>query len=128
MIHYTRGSKVVIEAVFKDSTGGVAFPTSVHLTVAYPAYTTDQPWPLNGTDLQPTSVISMTTPSTDAATSAASIYGVWRSTWNSAPSGTGIVYWTAVPTTEAVFTPGIAEGKFTLKGGLANPTAVPTTL
>jgi hypothetical protein len=127
MIRYTRGSKVVISTVFKDTSGDVAFPTSVHLTIAYPENSTGNPWPLSGTDLQTTASISMTTPSTDPASSASAIYGVWKTTWNSGASGPGIVYWTAVPTTELLVS-GVNEGRFELRGGLASSRAVASTL
>jgi hypothetical protein len=121
MIHYTRGEKIVIRtSAFKDSTGGVVFPTSVNITIAYPHGSTNSRWPHDGTELQ-TTTFAMTTPST---ASTAALVGQWVTTWNSAISGAGIVYWTAVPST--VY--GISEGKFQLRGGLANPTAVPTTL
>lgn len=125
MIRYTRGSKVTIEAIFYDSTGGIAYPTSVHLTIAYPSGSTSSGgWPMSGDDLETTSGISMTTPST-ASTSA--LIGVWRSTWNSAISGPGVVYWTAVPTTESLGY-GVKEGRFELRGGLASSVAVASTL
>lgn len=117
MIHYTRGEKIVIRtSAFKDSTGGVVYPSSVTLTIAYPS----SGWPHNGTELN-TTTITMTTPTT-ASTS--SVVGQWVTTWNSAVSVAGPVFWTAVPST--VY--GISEGRFQLRGGLANPTAVPSTL
>lgn len=124
MIRYTRGSKVVIQTIFYDSTGGVAFPTSVHLTIAYPAQSTRSQWPHSGDDLATTANISMTTPST---VSTATNVGVWKTTWNSAVSGPGIVYWTAVPTTGSLVS-GVNEGKFELRGGLASSRAVASTL
>jgi hypothetical protein len=125
MIRYTRGSKVVIEALFRDSSGDIAYPTSVHLTVAYPdGSTAVGSWPLSGDALASTSGISMTTPTT--ATTAA-LVGVWRSTWNSGVSGPGIVYWSAVPTTGGLVY-GVQEGKFELRGGLASSIAVASTL
>lgn len=126
MIRYTRGSKVVIHAgPFYDSTGAIAYPTSVHLTIAYPDGTNGSPrWPLSGADLMSTSGISMTTPTT---ASTAELVGVWRSTWNSGVSSPGIVYWSAVPSTDGL-TYGVAEGKFELRGGLASSIAVATTL
>ena len=121
MIRYTRGERIVIRtSAFKNSTGGVVYPSSVILTIAYPHGSTTSRWPHDGTELQ-TTTITMTTPTT-ASTSA--VVGQWVTTWNSAISGAGIVYWTAVPST--VY--GISEGRFQLRGGLANPTAVPTTL
>ena len=121
MIRYTRCERIVIRtSAFKDSTGGVVYPSSVTLTIAYPHGSTTSRWPYDGTELQ-TTTITMTTPTT-ASTSA--VVGQWVTTWNSAISGQGIVYWTAVPST--VY--GISEGRFQLRGGLANPTAVPTTL
>lgn len=125
MIHYIRGSKIPISAVFYDSSGDVAYPSSVSLTIAYPDGSTDVlAWPLSGDELQTTSGIAMTTPTT---ASTAALVGVWRSTWNSAAAGPGIVYWTAVPSTDGLAY-GVKEGKFLLKGGFANPTAVGTTL
>lgn len=125
MIRYTRGSKVTISVgPFKDSSGDVAFPTSVHLTIAYPDYSTSSKWPLGGDDLATTSGISMTTPTT---ASTAALVGVWRSSWNSAVASPGIVYWTAVPSTESL-SYGVVEGKFELRGGLASTRAVASTL
>lgn len=124
MIRYTRGSKVVIETIFYDTSGDITYPTSVHLTIAYPYNSTGCKWPLSGDSLETTANISMTTPTT--ATTAAAV-GVWKTTWNSAISGPGIVYWTAVPTTEALVS-GIREGKFELRGGLASSRAVASTL
>lgn len=124
MIRYTRGSKVVIETIFYDTSGDVTFPTSVHLTIAYPAQSTGGQWPLSGADLETTASISMTTPST--ASTAANV-GVWKTTWNSAVSGPGIVYWSAVPTTGSLVS-GVREGKFELRGGLASSRAVASTL
>jgi hypothetical protein len=122
MIRYTRGSKVVIEALFRDSTGGIAYPSSVHLTIAYPDSADE--WPLSGTALASTSGISMTTPTT---VSTAALVGVWRSTWNSAVSATGVVHWTAVPSTDGLVY-GVKEGRFELRGGLASTIAVTSTL
>lgn len=124
MIRYTRGSKVVIEAIFYDTSGDIAYPTSVHLTIAYPAQSTQGQWPFNGDDLATTANISMTTPTT---ISTAAAVGIWKTTWNSGVSGPGIVYWSAVPTTESLVS-GVAEGKFELRGGLASSRAVASTL
>jgi hypothetical protein len=125
MIRYTRGSKVVIEALFRDSSGDIAYPTSVHLTIAYPEGPTGAAsWPLSGDELASTSGISMTTPTT---VSSAALVGVWRSTWNSGISSPGIVYWSAVPSTDGLVY-GVKEGKFELRGGLASSIAVVSTL
>jgi hypothetical protein len=121
MIHYTRGTKVILRTLFKDTSGDIAYPSSVRITIDYPHGSTSSRWPVDGGELETTNM-AMTTPST-ASTSA--LVGQWVTTWNSAISNTGVVYWTAVP---ADATYGINEGRFLLKGGLANPTAVPTTL
>ena len=125
MIRYTRGSKVVIETIFYNTSGEVTFPTSVHLTIAYPDPSTGGGrWPLSGDELLTTSGISMTTPTT--ASTAARV-GIWTSTWNSAASATGLVYWTAVPTTGSLVS-GVNEGRFELRGGFASTRAVASTL
>lgn len=125
MIRYTRGSKIPISTIFYDSSGDVAYPTSVHLTIAYPDGSTGSGrWPLNGADLVTTSNISMTTPTT---VTTAALVGVWRSTWASGASGPGVVYWTAVPSTDGL-SYGVNEGKFELRGGMASSAAVATTL
>ena len=126
MIRYTRGSKITISAgPFLDSSGDVAYPSSVHLTIAYPDGSTGSGrWPLNGADYATTSNISMTTPTT-ASTDA--LVGVWRSTWASAVSAPGLVYWSAVPSTDGLAY-GVSEGRFELRGGFASSAAVATTL
>jgi hypothetical protein len=124
MIRYTRGSKVVIEAIFYDTSQDIVYPTSVHLTLAYPDPSTACRWPLSGDALLTTSNISMTTPTT---ASTAALVGVWRSTFNSAKSGMGVVYYTAVPSTNGLIY-GVVEGKFELRGGLASSVAVTSTL
>jgi hypothetical protein len=121
MIRYTRGSKVIIRTLFRDTSGDIAYPTTVNITFAYPSGSTSSRWPQDGTEME-TTTITMTTPTT-ASTSA--LVGQWATTWNTAISGTGMVYWTAVPST---LTYGVNEGKFKLVGGLAHPTAVPSTL
>ena len=122
MIRYNRGSRIPIATIFYDSTGGIVYPASVNITIAYADGSTDSRWPLDGTELESTTV-TMTTPTT-ASTDA--LVGQWRTTWDSAVASPGVVYWSAVPSTD-VFT-NINEGKFELRGGLANPIAVPTTL
>ena len=118
MIHYTRGSKIPISAIFHDSSGDIAYPSSVTLTIAYPDGSTDVlAWPLSGDNLQTTAGIAMTTPTT---VTTADLVGVWRSTWNSAASAPGMVYWSAVPSTGGLAY-GVQEGKFLIKGGMANP-------
>jgi hypothetical protein len=124
MIRYTRGSKVVIEAIFYDTSQDIVYPTSVHLTLAYPDPSTSARWPLSGDALLTTSSISMTTPTT---ASTAALVGVWTSTFNSAKSGMGVVHWTAVPSTNGLIY-GVVEGKFELRGGLASSVAVLSTL
>jgi hypothetical protein len=125
MIRYTRGSKVVIEAIFYDTSQDIAYPTSVHLTIAYPDPSTGgYAWPLSGDALLTTSNISMTTPTT---ASTAALVGVWRSTFNSAKSARGVVHWTAVPSTNGLIY-GVVEGKFELRGGPASSLAVLSTL
>jgi hypothetical protein len=121
MIRYTRGSKVVLETIFYDSSGDIAYPSSVAMTIAYPDGSTSSKWPLNGNDYL-TTVVALTTPTT-ASTSA--LVGQWRTTWSSAIANRGIVYWTAVPTD---LTYGVNEGKFELRGGPASSAAVATTL
>lgn len=120
MIRYTRGDQIVIRTLFKDSSGDIAYPSTVRITFAYPEGSTSSRWPHDGTELA-TTTITMTTPST---ASTAALVGQWATTWNSAIASTGIVYWTAVPSTLRF---GINEGKFELRGGLANRTAIPTT-
>jgi hypothetical protein len=120
MIRYTRGTGVVIETIFYDSSQDIVYPTSVHLAITYP--TTG--WPLDGSALATTTGISMTTPST---VSTAANVGVWTSTWNSAVAARGIVYWTAIPTTESLIY-GVKEGKFELRGGPASSYAIASTL
>lgn len=120
MIRYTRGTKAIIRTIFYDTSGDIAYPTSVNITFAYPTGTTTSRWPHDGTELA-TTTIALTTPTT---VSTAALVGQWQTTWNTAISNTGVVYWTAVPSN---LTYGINEGKFELRGGLANPTAVPTT-
>lgn len=121
MIHYTRGSKIVLRTIFYDTSGDIAYPSTVNITIAYPHGSTNSRWPHDGTELE-TTTITMTTPTT---ASSSALVGLWATTWNSAVSNTGMVYWTAVPST---MFDGPKEGKFQLRGGLANPTAVPTTL
>lgn len=117
MIRYTRGTRVPISTVFYNSTGGIMTPTTVTITIAYPTGSTTSDWPFDGTDLA-TTTVTMSTPLTTA--------GTYTTTWDSAISGNGVVYWTAVPSTDSFYQ--VNEGKFELRGGLANPTAVPTTL
>lgn len=125
MIRYTRGSKVTISTIFYDSSGDIAYPSSVHLTIAYPDGSTGGgKWPLNGAELVTTSGISMTTPTT---VSTAALVGQWRSTFLSAKSAPGLVYWTAVPSTDGLAY-GVNEGRFELRGGLASSRAVMSTL
>jgi hypothetical protein len=121
MIRYTRGSKIVISTIFYDTSGDIAYPSTVTLTIAHPSASTSSRWPVDGTELE-TTTLSMTTPST-ATTSA--VVGQWLTTWNSAISGRGLVSWTAVPST---LNYGVNEGKFELRGGLASSLAVASTL
>lgn len=121
MIHYTRGSKIVISTVFYDTSGDIAYPSTVTITIAHPSGSTGSRWPLDGTELE-TTTFAMTTPTT-VTTSA--LVGQWRTSWNSAISGRGLVSWTAVPSTLDY---GVNEGRFTLRGGLASSRAVASTL
>jgi hypothetical protein len=123
MIRYTRGSKVVIDAIFYDTSEDIAYPTSVRVTLAYPDPSTSAKWPLSGDSLR-TTYVTMTTPTT---VSTAALVGQWRTTWNSAASGRGIVHYTAVPSTDGLIY-GVVEGKFELRGGLASSLAVLSTL
>jgi len=113
---YNRGSKVIIETVFYDTSGDIAQPTSARIVIAYPSGSTSDDWPFDGNDLL-TSTSSLANTSTTA--------GTWATTWNSAVSAPGVVAWTAVPSNTLY---GVNEGRFLLRGGLANSAAVPTTL
>lgn len=121
MIRYTRGTKVIVETIFYDTSGDIAYPTSANITIAYPDGSTGARWPFDGEDML-TTTIALTTPST--ASTDANV-GKWKTTWDSSPSAQGTVYWSAVPSN---LTYGVNEGQFVLRGGLANPIAVPTTL
>lgn len=121
MIRYIRGSKVIISTIFYDTSGDIAYPTSANVTIAYADGSTGARWPFDGNDML-TTTIALTTPTT-VSTSAS--VGQWKTTWDSSVSAQGTVYWTAVP---ADLTYGVNEGQFVLRGGLANQTAVPTTL
>lgn len=121
MIRYTRGTKVIVETIFYDTSGDIAYPTSASITFAYPDGSTGADWPFDGQDML-TTTVSLTTPTT--ASTDANV-GKWKTTWDSSVSNKGTVYWTAVPSD---LTYGVNEGSFALRGGMANPTAVPTTL
>src|SRR5512139_623006 len=86
MIRYTRGTKVILNPIFYDTSAAIAYPTSANITIAYPDGSTDARWPFDGNDML-TTTVALTTPTT-ASTSA--LVGQWRTTWDSSVSATGV--------------------------------------
>ncbi len=116
MNRYNRGSKVIIETIFYDTSMGIAQPTSANITISYPDGAVGSNWPFDGSEQQTTTIALTNTSTTD---------GTWATTWDSAVSAPGLIQWSAVPSD---LTFGVNEGQFLLRGNLANPTAVATTL
>ena len=116
MLRYNRGSKVVISTIFTSTDDDLAAPTSANLTLAYPDGATGSNWPFDGSEQQTTTL---------ALTNTSTVTGTWATTWDSAVSAPGLIQWSAVPSD---LTFGVNEGQFLLRGNLANPTAVATTL
>ena len=116
MERHNRGSKIPITTIFYDSSLDIAQPTSANITLSYPDGTVGADWPFDGT-AQKTTTMALTIVST--------ILGTWATTWDSAVSAPGIIFWSAVPSN---LTFSVNEGEFLLRGNLANPTAVATTL
>lgn len=115
MDRFQRGTKVPITTIFYDATGGIAQPTSANIVFSYASPTTNIGWPLNGAD-RVTSTSSLASLSTTA--------GTWGTTWNSAVASTGVIYWTAYPST---LVSAVNNGKFELVGNLSNFPAIPST-
>lgn len=118
MERHQRGSRVPITVIFHNSTGGIAQPTSANITISYAdaaASTLWTQWPLDGQDRLTTTV---------ALASVSTVAGTWATTWNSAVASTGLVFWTAYPSTTVYE---IINGQFELIGNLANPIAIPST-
>lgn len=118
MEQHRRGSRVPITVIFHNSSGGIAQPTSANIVFSYidaSASTLWRQWPLDGQD-------RLTVTSTLASISTAA--GTWGTTWNSAVASTGLVFWTAYPST-AIYE--VINGQFELTGNLANPIAIPST-
>jgi hypothetical protein len=114
MIRYTRGSRVVVETVFYDSSGDIAQPSSVEITFTYRDCCNDErrrslrPWQM-GPEYLETASMSMTNTN-----------GTWAATFDTDVAAAGLVHWAAVADTLAV-----NAGRFELRGGRANRFAVP---
>lgn len=118
MERHQRGSRIPITVTFHDSTGGIAQPTSANIVFSYgdaSATTTWCDWPLDASD-------RLT--STSALVSISTVTGTWATTWNSAVASTGLVFWTAYPSTTVYE---VINGQFELIGNLANPIAILST-
>lgn len=115
MERHNRGSRVPITVIFHNSTGAIAQPTSANIVFSYADASTTAEWPLDGQE-------RLTTTATLASIS--TLAGTWGTTWNSAVASTGLVFWTAYPSTTVYE---IINGQFELIGNLANPIAIPST-
>ena len=115
MEKHNRGTKIPVTTIFYNSAGAIAQPTSANITFSYPSGSTDSDWPFDGSDRLTTTV---------GLNSISTVAGTWATTWDSAASANGLVFWSAVPRDAAM---GINEGQFELLGNLANIVAVPST-
>jgi hypothetical protein len=116
MIRYTRGSRVVVETIFYDSSGDIAQPSSVEITFTYrPCCADDRGWTLQRWQMGPCSSVETLS---DSMTNTGD--GTWAAAFYSDVAATGLVHWRAVADTLDVNT-----GRFELRGGRANRDAVP---
>ncbi len=118
MERHQRGAKIPITVIFHNSSGGIAQPTSANIVFSYTdaaSSTLWRQWPLDGED-------RITT--TSSLASVSTVAGTWATTWNSAVASTGLVFWTAYPSTTVYE---VINGQFELMGNLASPIAIPST-
>jgi hypothetical protein len=112
---FNRGQHIPFRHSFYDTSGDLASPTSVALTISYPT----SGWPFN--TCRETTTLSMTQ-STEGSTHAE--YLTWASTWASGQAYPGPVYWSIRSDDLSL---SVSDGSLILRGNEANLTITTTS-
>lgn len=112
---FNRGQRIIFRHQFYDSSGDLTSPSSVGLSISYPA----EGFPFVGySETTQLSMVVSTVGSTHVD------YLVWTSTWASGQAFPGPVHWSVRASDQTL---NVADGEFTLRGNPANLTITTTT-